>query len=138
MHAICAVQSLLSISYIVLALPLTVTKLSKKTLIFHDFQGPTIKFHDFPGLETEMLKFHDFPGFPDDMHKPCHMEWKFQRGGGSKAKVPSVGKNPFPISLLINYYSLKINFVPYHHQRVKISGVAKFESGCKWLLVIYF
>jgi len=21
------------------------------------------KFHDFPGLENEMLKFHDFPGF---------------------------------------------------------------------------
>ena len=35
-----------------------------KTLIFHDFQGPTIKFHDFPDLENEMLKFHDFPGFP--------------------------------------------------------------------------
>ena len=35
-----------------------------KTLIFHDFQGPTITFHDFPGLENEILKFHDFPGFP--------------------------------------------------------------------------
>ena len=41
-----------------------VTNLSNKILIFHDFQGPTIKFHDFPGLENEMLKFHDFPGFP--------------------------------------------------------------------------
>ena len=37
--------------------------LSNKTLISHDFQGPTIKFHDFPGQENEMLKFHDFPGF---------------------------------------------------------------------------
>ena len=32
-------------------------------LIFRDFQGPTIKFQDFPGLENEILKFHDFPGF---------------------------------------------------------------------------
>ena len=22
-----------------------------------------MKFHDFAGLETEILKFHDFPGF---------------------------------------------------------------------------
>ena len=111
MHAVYTVhaQSLLSISYIVLALPLTVTKLSNKTLIFHYFQGPTINFYDFPGLENEMLKVHDFQVF-HDMYKPCHMEWKFQGGGGSKAKVPSVWKNPLPISLL-NYYSLKIKFV---------------------------
>ena len=53
-----------SLSYIVLVLSSAVTKRSNKTLIFHDFQGPTIKFHDFPGLENEILKFHDFPGFP--------------------------------------------------------------------------
>ena len=53
-----------SLSYIVLFLSSAVTKLPNKTLIFHDFQGPTIKFHDFPGLENEILKFHDFPGFP--------------------------------------------------------------------------
>ena len=41
-----------------------VTNLPNKTLFFHDFQGPKIKFHDFPGLETEIIKFHDFPGFP--------------------------------------------------------------------------
>ena len=29
--------------------------------IFHDFPRASIKFHDFPGLETEILKFHDFP-----------------------------------------------------------------------------
>ena len=40
-----------------------------------------------------------------------------------------MGKNPLPISLLINYYSLKINSVPCHHQRVKISEVAKFENS---------
>ena len=34
-------------------------------IIFHDFPWPTPKFHDFPGLENEMLKFHDFLGrFP--------------------------------------------------------------------------
>ena len=49
--------------YIVLALSSAVSKLPNKTLIFHDIQGPTIKFHDFPGLENKILKFHDFPGF---------------------------------------------------------------------------
>ena len=39
-----------SLSYIVLALSSAVTKLPNKTLIFHDFQGPIIKFNDFPGL----------------------------------------------------------------------------------------
>ena len=53
-----------SLSYTVLALSSAVTKLLNKTLIFHDFQGLTIKFLDFPGLENEILKFHDFPGFP--------------------------------------------------------------------------
>ena len=53
-----------SLSYIVLALSSAVTNLATKTLIFHDFQGPTIKFDDFPGLENEILKFYDFPGFP--------------------------------------------------------------------------
>ena len=52
------------VSYIVLALSPAVKGLSNKTLIFHDFQGPTIKIYDFPGLENEILKFHDFPGFP--------------------------------------------------------------------------
>ena len=33
-------------------------------VIFHDFPLPTPKFHDFPGLENEIIKFHDFPGFP--------------------------------------------------------------------------
>ena len=37
-------------SYVVLSLSSAVTYLSNKSLIFHDFPGPTIKFHDFPGL----------------------------------------------------------------------------------------
>ena len=52
------------LSYIVLALSSLVTDLSSTALIFHDYQGPTIKFHDFPGLENEMLKFHVFPSCP--------------------------------------------------------------------------
>ena len=40
------------------------TNLPNKTLVFHDFQGPKTKLHDFPGLENEILTFHDFPGFP--------------------------------------------------------------------------
>ena len=47
-----------------LALSSAATYLLYKSLIFHDFPGPTIKFHDFQGLENEILKFHDFPGFP--------------------------------------------------------------------------
>ena len=33
------------------------------TIFFHDLPWPTFKFHDFPGLEKEILEFHDFPGF---------------------------------------------------------------------------
>ena len=51
------------LSVIAIVLSSAVTYLSHKTLL-HDFQGPTIKFHDFPGLENEILKFHDIPGFP--------------------------------------------------------------------------
>ena len=43
-----------SLFYTVFALSPAVTNLSNKTLIFHDFQGPTIKFHDFPGLEIKI------------------------------------------------------------------------------------
>ena len=53
-----------SLSYLTLALSSAVTNLPNKTIIFHDFQRPTIKFHDFPGLENEILQFHDFPSFP--------------------------------------------------------------------------
>ena len=48
-----------SLSYIILALSSVVTNLPNNTLISNDFQGPKIKFHDFPGLENEILKFHD-------------------------------------------------------------------------------
>ena len=50
--------------YIIHASSSAVTNLPNTTLIFHDFQGPNIKIHDFPGLENEILKFNDFPGFP--------------------------------------------------------------------------
>ena len=63
MCAVRAVQSLLSSSYIVVALSSAVTNPWNKTLILHDFQGPSIKFHDSSDLENEMLKFPDFPGF---------------------------------------------------------------------------
>ena len=52
-----------AITYFVLAMSSAVTNLPNKTSIFYDFQGPTIKFHDFPGLENAILKFHDFPVF---------------------------------------------------------------------------
>ena len=47
-----------SLSYNVLALSSAVANLPHKTLIFHDFQGPTVEFHDFPGLENEILKIY--------------------------------------------------------------------------------
>ena len=53
-----------SLSYIILPLSSAATTLPNKTLVFHDFHGPKIKFHDFPGLENEILTFRDFPGFP--------------------------------------------------------------------------
>ena len=66
-----------SLSYSVLALSSAVTYLLNETLIFHDFQGPTIKFHDFPGLENDILKFHDFPGF-HDWYEPYYLLLKIK------------------------------------------------------------
>ena len=62
-----------SLSCIILALSPAVTNLPNKTLIFHDFQGRKIKFHDVPGLENEILKFHDFPGFPWPVRTLFHL-----------------------------------------------------------------
>ena len=53
-----------TLSYIVLALSFALSNVANKKLNFHDFQWLKIKFHDFPGLENEILAFHDFPGFP--------------------------------------------------------------------------
>ena len=62
-----------SLSYISHASSSAVTKLPNKTSTFHDFQETTIKSHDFPGLENEMLKFLDFPGFYD-LYEPCYQQ----------------------------------------------------------------
>ena len=51
-----------SLSYLVLALASAVTNLPNITSVFHHSPWLTIKFHDFLGLENEILKFHDFPG----------------------------------------------------------------------------
>jgi len=71
-----------SLSYIVLALSSSVTDLSNTDLIFHEFQGPTTKLHDFPGVENEMLRFHELPGLaltctnPDKHDKPIRSSRK--------------------------------------------------------------
>ena len=52
-------------AYVVLAMSSAVNNLSNKTLIFHDFQGPTIKFHDFPDLELKFLNSMTFQVFHD-------------------------------------------------------------------------
>ena len=62
-----------SLSYIVFALSSAVTKLPNTTLIFHDFQGPPIKFHDFPGLENEFINPTTFQVF-HDLYEPC-LSW---------------------------------------------------------------
>ena len=54
----CRLSCLITPLYLTLSLALS-TNLSNKTLIFHDFQGLTIKLHDLPDLEKEILKFHD-------------------------------------------------------------------------------
>ena len=49
-----------SLSHVILASSSAVTNLPNKTFIFHDFQGPTIEFHDFLGLENEILRISRF------------------------------------------------------------------------------
>ena len=56
-----------SLSCIILALSPAVTNLPNKTLIFDDFQGRKIKFHDFSGLENEI------PGFPWPVRTLFHL-----------------------------------------------------------------
>ena len=58
-----------SLSYVTLALSSAVTNLPNKTIIFHDFQRPTIKFHDFPGLEMKFLISTTFQVF-HDLYEP--------------------------------------------------------------------
>ena len=59
-----------SLSHIVLAFSSAVNNLSNRTLIFHDFQGPTSKFHDFPGLDMKFLNSMTFQVF-HDLYEPC-------------------------------------------------------------------
>ena len=139
-----------SLSCIVLALPLTVTKLSNK-----NFNFPWLSRTNYwiPWLSTPG-NWNAYILWLSRLSMTCTnpATWnKNSRGvGGLKQKCPPwgggggmdifwnytftkkrnmMGKNPLPISLLINYYSLKINSVPCHHQRVKISEVAKFENS---------
>ena len=57
-----------SLSCVILALSSAVTNLPNKTLIFRDFQGLTIKFHNFPGFlwpvrtpQEGVYSMNDFP-----------------------------------------------------------------------------
>ena len=63
--------------YIVLALSSAVTKLPKN-FHFYDFQGLTIKFHDFPSLENEILNSMTFQVF-HGLYEPCvkHFDLSF-------------------------------------------------------------
>ena len=73
-----ALFSHFALSYIVLDLSSAVTNLPNKISIFKDFQRPTIKFHDFPGLENAILRFHDsVPGFPITCTNPDVVSLKY-------------------------------------------------------------
>ena len=68
-----------SISYNVLALSSAVTNLPNKTFFFHDFQGPTIEFHDFLGLENEILRLSRFSmdsTNPDKISESLHNDFE--------------------------------------------------------------
>ena len=41
------------------------------TTVFHKFVSPTIKFHDFLGLENEILEFHMTYQVFNDLFEPC-------------------------------------------------------------------
>ena len=51
-------------AFVIWSIPRSSLSTPRKTLFFHDFQGPTIKFDDPPSPENEILKFHDFTDFP--------------------------------------------------------------------------
>ena len=46
-------------------------KVNYFSVTFHDFPWPTLQFHDFAGMENEIIKFHDFPGFTMT-REPCN------------------------------------------------------------------
>ena len=73
-----------SLSYIVLAWSSAVTNLSNKTLIFHDFQGPTIKSHDFPSLEMKFINSMTFQVF-HDLYEPCAIRSHLVRLKGAES-----------------------------------------------------
>lgn len=60
---ICAVRAIKLLASILLCPSFDIWSkpIYQRSLIFHDFPRPTNKFHDFQGLEEEILKFHDFP-----------------------------------------------------------------------------
>ena len=62
----CRLRCLITPLYLTLSLPCHFCSnySIKQKLIFHNFQGPTPKFHNLSGLKNEILKFHDFPGCP--------------------------------------------------------------------------
>ena len=67
-------------SYIVLAFQSSaVNNLSNRTLIFRDFQGPTIKYHNYPGLDMKFLNSMTFQVF-HDLYEPWFVLHKSKSG----------------------------------------------------------
>ena len=45
---------------------------SESIFLFHDFPWPSLKFHDFAGLEIEIINFMTFQVF-HDLYEPCFL-----------------------------------------------------------------
>ena len=134
-----------SLSYIAFALSTAVNNLSNKTSIFHVFQGPTIKFHDFPGfpwpvwtlqhIMSDSLKFLILNEAQmlsvncNEQNTKCQatvkagsMFWPCQRGGCS---------NAWWIWFLIHFKKLKI------WQALQSQNIKGDSLGKKKMIILY-
>ena len=71
----------------VLALSSAVTNLPNKILIFHDFQRPTNKFHDFRGPASVADTLNRSTNVLD-YGRVGFNQWRIQRGGAGEAGSP--------------------------------------------------
>jgi len=116
--------------------------------IFHDFPWPTLKFHDFPGLENEILKFHDFPGFPWPVRTLCIGEiWCWSLLGQGSFNPPLVClyywikadkfSRSFHNKFLMSYFAWKhkTNWTTQTPKNTCLTGY--FVYACKTKLKIF-
>ena len=107
-HNACRSRCLITPLY--LTLSCVVTNLPNKTSIFHDFQGSKIKFHDFSGLENEILKLDDFQGFPSPVRTLfSYSSWAATKKDKSRLALTTGFNFPrFSVALDSPWYGLHI------------------------------